>query len=166
MVALAPLLTDAPIIVLSVLLVSRLSPAILTWVGVAGAVVVLWLGVGTLRAARTATLPGKETGIARTRNELWRGVVVNALNPHPYLFWAAVGGPALVNAWRRSPGFALAFLVPFYLLLVGSKVLVAWLASRQVGRFTLVWYRRALAASGLLLLLMGGWLIWQTYAQG
>jgi threonine/homoserine/homoserine lactone efflux protein len=165
-VALAPLLTDAPIIALSVLLIGRLSPEILRWIGILGAGVVIWMGVSTLRAGRHATLPGQETKTNGTRSELWRGVVVNALNPHPYLFWATVGGPALVGGWRRSPGYALAFLIPFYGLLVGSKILLAWLVSRQAGRLNAVWYRRALAIAGLLLLLMGGWLIWQMYVQG
>jgi threonine/homoserine/homoserine lactone efflux protein len=163
-VALAPFLTDAPIIAVAVLFVNRLPAAALHWVGTAGGLVVIWLGVEILRSARDATLPGEPGTESDPRRELWRGVVVNALNPHPYLFWATVGGPALVNGWRTSPWHAFAFLVPFYVLLVGSKMAVAWLVSRQVGGLSLIWYRRALAVCGLAMLLMGGWLIWQVWA--
>jgi threonine/homoserine/homoserine lactone efflux protein len=164
-VALAPLLTDAPIIAAAVLLLNRLPPAALRWVGIAGGVVVIWLAVEILRSAREATLPGEPGAQSDPQRELWRGVLVNALNPHPYLFWATVGGPALVNGWRTSPWHALAFLLSFYALLVGSKMAIAWVVSRQAGGLTTTWYRRALAACGLILLVMGGVLIWQAWAR-
>jgi threonine/homoserine/homoserine lactone efflux protein len=163
-VALAPFVTDAPIIALAVLFVNRLPPAALRWVGTAGGVVVIWMGVEILRSARNASPPGQAGVPQDPRGELWRGVVANALNPHPYLFWATVGGPALVNGWRVSPWHALAFMVPFYAVLVGSKMVLAWLVSRQAGGLSATWYRRVLAACGLLLLGMGGWLIWQAWA--
>jgi threonine/homoserine/homoserine lactone efflux protein len=165
-VALAPFITDVPIIALSVLVIGQLSPAALRWVGTTGGLVVIWLGIEALRSARTATLPGQAETQGDPRKELWRGVLVNALNPHPYLFWATVGGPALVRGWRTGPGYALAFLVSFYLLLIGSKMLLAWLVSSQAGRLSTPWYRRALVACGLLLWIMGGLLIWQTWQSG
>jgi threonine/homoserine/homoserine lactone efflux protein len=165
-VAMAPFLTDAPIIALAVLVIDRLPPEVLRWVGVAGGLVVIWLGVEILRSAREAVLPLKPGIAGDVRRELWRGVVVNALNPHPYLFWATVGGPALVSGWRTSPWHALAFLVSFYALLVGSKVALAWLVSSQAGGLSLTWYRRALLVCGLMMLAMGGWLIWQAWGSG
>lgn len=163
-VALSPFVTDAPIILLAVLFADLLPPEALRWVGLAGALVILWLAVETFRSSRTATLPDEQGGQADPRRELWRGAVVNALNPHPYLFWATVGGPALVKGWRVSPVHALAFLVPFYVLLVGSKMIIAWLVSRRAGGLSLTWYRRVLAGCGLLLLVMAGLLIRQTWA--
>lgn len=162
-VALAPLITDAPIIALAVLLAGSLSPEALRWVGTIGGLVVIWLGIETLRAARRAVLPEKSELAADPRRELWRGVVANALNPHPYLFWATVGGPALVGGWRLSPWYALAFMLSFYTLLLGSKIAVAWLVSRQAGALSQTWYRRVLVGCGLLLLGMGLWLIWQMW---
>jgi hypothetical protein len=72
----------------------------------------------------------------------------------------------LVNGWRESPWHALAFLASFYLLLVGSKMAMAWLVSRKAGGLSLTWYRRLLLACGLLMLGMGGLLIWQTWSGG
>ena len=163
-VALSPLITDLPIITLSVLLVDLLPPGALRWVGIVGGLVVIWMGVETLRSSRHATLPAKAVAPDESRRELWRGVAVNALNPHPYIFWATVGGPALVSGWRISPGHALAFLVSFYVLLVGSEIVIAWLVSRRAGGLSLTWYRRLLAGCGLLLLAMGGLLIYQAWS--
>lgn len=165
-VAASPLLTDVPIIVLSVLLVDLLPPEVLRWVGIIGGLVVIWMGIGAIRSAPKATLPTEAEVEANPNRELWRGALVNALNPHPYLFWATVGGPILVRSWRISPWSALAFLAPFYMLLIGSKIAIAWLVSRQAGGLSLVWYRRVLAGCGLLMLGMGGWLIWQTLSGG
>jgi len=165
-VALAPFLTDAPIIVLAVLLLDRLPPEALHWVGTAGGLVVIWLAVEILRSTGQASLTGEAGTESDPRRELWRGVLVNALNPHPYLFWATVGGPTLVAGWRTSPGHALAFLVPFYALLVGSKMTVAWLVSRRAGGLSVTWYRRVLLACGLMMLVMGALLIWQAWSRG
>lgn len=76
-----------------------------------------------------------------------------------------MGGPALVAGWRISPAHVLAFLLPFYGLLVGSKIVLAWLVSRQAGGLPVIWYRRLLAGCGLLMLLFGAALIWQAWAS-
>jgi len=89
-------------------------------VGMAGAGVVLKLGTSTLRQARRAKLPAAEDGAAT--HPLGQGLVVNLLSPHPWLFWLSVGGPLLVTAWRHGAIYSGAFLLGFYGLLVGSKV--------------------------------------------
>ncbi len=162
-VALAPLVTDAPIIALSVLLAQFLPPEMLRWVGTVGGLVVIWMGVEILRSSKGASLPSDAGARVGSKRELWRGAAVNALNPHPYLFWATVGGPALVSGWRISPWYALAFLVSFYALLVGTKVIMAWLVSRSTETLSGLWFGRLLAGSGGLVLVMGVWLIWQSW---
>ena len=165
-VALAPFITDLPIIVLAVLLAGSLPPEALRWVGTVGGLVVIWMGIETVRSARGAALPEGTGDRGDSRRELWRGAAVNALNPHPYLFWATVGGPALVSGYRASPWYVLAFLGPFYVVLVGSKMVVAWVVSKQAGGLSQTWYRRVLGGCGGLMLLMGGLLIWQMWRGG
>ena len=162
-VALAPLVTDLPIIALSVLLVGSLPPEATRWLGTLGGLVVVWMGVGAIRSGGKAALPAKGEPHSGLQRELWRGIVVNFLNPHPYLFWATVGGPALVRGWRESPLHALAFVAPFYVLLVGSKAMIAWLVSRRAGGLSQLWYRRTLQGSGVLLVAMGLWLAVQSW---
>ena len=83
------------------------------------------------------------------------------LNPHPWLFWVGVGGPILIDAWRDGAIWAIGFLVIFYGLLVGLKVVLASLTARGRSFLTGVWYRRLLIASGLLLIALGVVLVWQ-----
>jgi threonine/homoserine/homoserine lactone efflux protein len=150
-VALAPLVTDVPIIVVSVLAIGRLPPEFLRWVGALGGLVVIPTSRGTT---------------VNPSRELWRGVTVNALNPHPYLFWATIGGPVLVSTWRTSPWYAVAFLASFYALLIGSKVLVAWLVSHQASGLSTAWYQRLLLGCGLVMFVVAGMLFWQAWRGG
>jgi len=159
LVAVAPFITDAPIIALSVFLLDRLPPWGLKVVTVAGGLLVIYLGVDALRAARHAQLPARAEKSRAARGQLWQGVLVNALNPHPYLFWATVGGPMLLAGWRVGTAHAAAFLLGFYTLLVGSKMIVAWLVARQAGMLSPRGYRLALAILGLAMVALGGLLI-------
>jgi len=90
---------------------------------------------------------------------LWRGAAVNALSPHPYLFWSAVGGPLILQAAAGHPAAPWLFLGAFYGLLVGSKTGMALLLGRYRDRLDdrlYVWVMRGL---GLLLALFGVLLI-------
>jgi threonine/homoserine/homoserine lactone efflux protein len=78
---------------------------------------------------------------------------VNALSPHPYLFWVAVGAPTLILAWGAGPLAAVAFLAGFYACLVGSKMLLAVIAGRPGGRLRGGAYRAVMVVLGALLLL-------------
>lgn len=161
-VAAAPLLTDLPIILLSLLVLDRLPDWTLVAVGVIGGGYVVYLGWETVRSAPQASLVRlSETGTVTTRQSLARGATVNFLNPHPYLFWATVGGPTLLAALAQDTRSAIGFLAGFYVLLVGSKIAVAALVASQSHLLNDVWYRRVLAGLGLLLMGLGLLLAWQ-----
>ncbi len=173
-VAMAPFLSDVPIILLTLLVLDRLPSWALGAVGVVGGLYVIYLGWETIRSARKVDLAQMARTAAATeavatvgrpvdtgRRSLLRGATVNALSPHPWLFWATVGGPALIAAYNQSPVQALAFLAGFYITLIGSKVAVAALIHSQSHRLNTTWYRRILVVLGLLLIGLGLLLIWQ-----
>ncbi len=120
-VALAPLLTDLPIILASVLLLQPLAgqnlPLALIHFG--GGLYLAWLGARGLRFQGADLEPANSTGSLR------RGVIANFLNPNPYLFWLTVGAPTVWDAWQHGWLAAAVFIAAFYALLVGSKVLLA-----------------------------------------
>ena len=78
-------------------------------------------------------------------------MLINWINPHPWLFWVGVGGPILVQAWRDAEWRAGAFLIGFYLLIIGTKVAVAAIVALGRNRLTQRWYRLVLGGSGGLL---------------
>jgi len=161
-VALSPLITDAPIIALALLVLDRLPDWAMTVVTIAGGLLVIYLGIDALRTARHAQLPSASDEV-NAGNELWKGTLVNALNPHPYLFWATVGGPTLLSGWRERPALGVAFLAGFYTLLLGSKVIIAWLVGSQRQRLSPRLYRAVLVVLGIALLVLGVLLIRQAW---
>ena len=164
-VAIAPFLTDLPIILVSLFVLKLLPAWSLTVLGVAGSLYVVYLGWETIRAARHASLEqlraGGQDSENLSRQSLSRGALVNLLNPHPYIFWATVGGPTLLAALDQGAAYAVAFLVGFYTLLVGSKIGIAALIHSQSRTLSTAWYRRILAALGILLIALGVWLLSQ-----
>lgn len=160
-VAIAPLLTDALIIMISVLLFRVLPPLLETGLTFFGALFLLYLGIETLRGARGATLAALTAVPQRGSEDLWRGVLVNTLSPHPWLFWISVGGPTLTSIWALGPLQALAFLAGFYIMLVGSKVALAYAVAHGRHYLTDRWYQRILVGSGLLLCGFGLLLLWR-----
>jgi threonine/homoserine/homoserine lactone efflux protein len=130
--AMAPLVTDIPIVGISLAVVSGLSgwhPA-LGLISLAGALFLVYSGYETFSSPEAAASPR----VAEPQS-LRKGVVTNFLNPHPYLFWITVGSPTAIRAWSGGAGRAVSFVAGFYLCLVGSKVVLAALADK--GRYLL-----------------------------
>jgi threonine/homoserine/homoserine lactone efflux protein len=127
-IALTPLVTDPPIILVTLALASKLAELrpLLGIVSIAGAVFVLYLAWESYRPARQ-----EAEARAEPPGSWFKGIVTNLLNPHPWLFWLTVGAAILAKAIAQSWPVAAAFLCGFYLLLVGSKVGVALLAGRS-----------------------------------
>ena len=147
--AMAPLVTDLPIIALSVMILRPLadSRAVLGVISLAGGLFVLYLARGCFRTSR---LDLADRGEAP--QSLIKGAAVNALNPHPYLFWLTVGGPAVLKAWEEGPSGAVAFVAVFSACIVGSKTLVAVVAGRSRGLLTGKTYGVVMKVLGLALL--------------
>ncbi|HEY3490445.1 MAG TPA: LysE family translocator [Candidatus Deferrimicrobiaceae bacterium] len=127
-VAIVPALTDVPIILASTFLLSRIGdfkPA-LGAVSVAGALLLCMLAYESFRSAP----PGLEVA-ADEPHSVRKGVLVNILSPHPYLFWVTVGAPMILKGWAKGPSFALAFVLGLYLCLVCSQLVLAQVAARS-----------------------------------
>lgn len=154
-VAAAPLLTDAPIIALTVLAVGSLPDGAVRSLGIAGGAVVVLFGVREMAYG----FPGGDVGEATSSGDLWRGVIVNVLSPHPWLFWALAGAPLLIDAWGDAPERAVAFLAGFYGMLVGSKVALAAVVAAGRRRLAAQWRRRLVISGGGLLVVGGAVLI-------
>jgi len=150
-VAAAPLLTDLPIVILATALVAAAAGTaggLLGAISLAGAAFVAYLGIESIRTT------GVQAGRPDEAPRSWtRGALVNALSPHPYIFWITVGAPMLIRAWADGPLAAAAFLVGFYACLVGAKMLLAVIAGRSGGRLRGGAYRAVMVVLGALLLL-------------
>lgn len=150
--ALAPLISDGPIIVVCLLLLSQVPPWMERALYSASGLFILYLAYGSWRAWRSFD-PAPQA-VQTSRQSIWKAAVMNALSPGPYIFWTLVTGPVLVAGWRASAAHGLAFLGGFYAILVAGLaaiILVFGLAARFGPRVN----HAMLGLSAIALLLFG-----------
>lgn len=147
-VALAPIITDVPIIIATCFILSKLSGfhTILGIISLAGGCFVLFMGCESLRAKGIALNIQREQPRSFTK-----GIVASALNPHPYLFWLSVGAPTMTRAMNVNNIAPLLFICGFYTLLVGSKILLAVLVGKSKAFLSGAVYKYTLRFLGLAL---------------
>jgi len=149
-IAVAPLLTDLPIILVSTFLMTKVtdSRAPFGVISLLGGLFLIYMSYETWIARRQEP----DTGAAGAQS-IWKGVITNALSPHPYLFWLTVGAPTILRGWETGPSAAVVFVAGFFGCLVGAKVLLAVLTARSKHLLTGNAYRYLMRALALLLLL-------------
>lgn len=127
-VALAPIITDLPIIILTLFILSNLSNFhnILGIISLTGGSFILFMGYESVRTK------GVELNFQEIKpKSLTKGILANALSPHPYLFWFSVGAPTMTKALSQNISASLAFIISFYAFLVGSKIVLAILIGKS-----------------------------------
>lgn len=159
-VAFSPLITDLPAILLTIFLISEITSneEIFGYISFLGGSYVIYLGVESIMNA------GKEIKLSSVKSHsLQKGVLTNFLNPHPYMFWLSVGTPLLLKAYNLSFLAAALFIFSFYLTIIGSKIIIAFVADKSRSFLTgsaYVWTLRVLGALLILLalfLIRDGW---------
>lgn len=128
--ALAPFVADLPIIFVTVFLLTQFPPWVLDLLRIGGGLFMLYIAWNTLAAYRAGAPVTAEDEAPPTRQVFIRILPIIWLSPGPWLFWATVNGPTVVQAWQISPLHALAFIAGFYLLLVGMSILLVLLFDR------------------------------------
>ncbi len=144
---------------LLVVILGRVPLVVLNWLALVGGAFVIYLGIETVRAIGSEVTINTKAGSGRV---LLSAVATNFLNPHPYLFWATVGSALLFQSYAVGGITAsLAFLISFYVLLVGAKLAIALLVSRSQSWLTGRSYHLLVVGSGVLLTGLGVLLIWE-----
>jgi len=149
-VALAPLATDIPIVLLAVFILSKLShlEAIFGVTAICGGLFILYLAYESIRTT------GVKLDLAEENpKSLRKGIIANALSPHPYIFWITVGTPIIMKALADSPQSATAFIGSFYFFLIGTKVVLAIIVGKSSSFLKGKIYIYSMRVLGLLLLM-------------
>ena len=119
--ALAPLLSDAPIIAAALLVLTQVPDEMVRYLHFAGALFLFYLTrAAWLSWRRPATT--EETGDRAVQRTVFKAALVNFLNPNPWLAWSLVLGPLFLKGYREQPAQGLALLVGFYLTMIVSLV--------------------------------------------
>ena len=127
-IAMAPLITDLPIILLTYFIFSKLFQfnIILAITSLSGGIFFTYLGYEAIKTK------GPESGLQNQNpDSLKKGITANLLNPHPYVFWLTIGIPTAFKAYETSLTTVILYFLLFYVMLVGSKVVIAWLVERS-----------------------------------
>lgn len=156
--ALAPLVSDGPIILLCLLILSQVPAWMQRALHLAGGLFILYLAYGTYKAWRNfdSNAPQAEsTG----QQSVFKAALMNALNPNPYIFWTLITGPILLAGWRETPVHGLGFLAGFYVTMIASLaaiILVFGTAARLGPKFN----RTLLGISAIALFFFGLYQLW------
>ena len=127
-VASVPVVTDLPIVLVSILVLAQLSKSdlILGIISILGALFILYL------AYESISVKGIDLNLHHVEAQSFRkGIVTNFLNPHPYVFWMTVGAPMILKAYKVNFLSAVLYVGGFYVFLVGSKMIVALLVDQS-----------------------------------
>lgn len=163
-VALAPLISDPPIVIVIVLLLDQMPANFLRVVSVLGGFYVLYLAWGLLRQWRSGSQNEPDLEGAQN-NSLRKAITMNLLSPGPYTFWTLVNGPILLSALDESIWAGIGFLLGFYGVFIGGMIGIA-LVFDQARRLGPRVVRGLILASILILILFGGLLIWRGLTGG
>ncbi len=157
--ALAPLLSDAPIVLLVLFVLSRVPNSFQRILHLVSGLFILYLARGAYIAWRDYD----PADLARPVSDrtLLKATAMNLINPNPYIYWSLVAGPAFLAGWHETPAYGIGFLVSFYATLVSGFALTILLfgtAQRlgpRVSRALLGVSAVALAGFGLYQLWLG-----------
>lgn len=151
-VAAVPLLTDTPIVFGSIYLLSEVKQLdnVFAAVSIIGAIFLTYFGIDSLR-----TKPEIEDGKKISKiSSVQKAIIANYLNPNPYVFWIAIGGPLFVGALAVNVWNAVVFIISFYFMLVGSKVIVVLIGGKMSSFFTSGKYHYLIHISGVLIIIL------------
>ncbi len=129
--AFAPLISDGPIAVVSILLLNILPETFRNLLQLAGGVLLLYFAWNAYRHWRDDQVIEFEDSES-TPKTIFQAALINLLNPNPYLGWSLVMGPAVLAAWDKSPGTAATLLLAFYITMIGTSMVMIFLMGRAL----------------------------------
>jgi threonine/homoserine/homoserine lactone efflux protein len=156
--ALAPLISDAPIILLCVLVLSQVPEWFQRFLFIAGGIFVLYLAYGTYK-----TWKNFDENQSQTESKidgLPKAVMMNFLSPGPYIFWSLVTGPILVKGWREMPIHGISLLLGFYISFISALMLIIFIFGTAAKAGPKV-NRAMLGISAVALFFFGLYQLWQ-----
>ena len=160
--AFAPLISDGPIALIALLILSYLPDSFQEILQIAGGLLLLYFAWSAFRNWKTDQTSNPEISTSTPATVL-QAALVNLLNPNPYLGWSLVMGPAVLLAWGENPFFAISLLGVFYLVMISTSMVLILLMGttgllNQRGRRTLLLISALLLAGlGIYYLGTGGW---------
>lgn len=159
LMGLAPLVSDGPIVVATLLLLSQVPGWFQRALQIVGGLFVLYLAYSAYQTWKNfqADVP---PALPSRNNDLLRAATMNLLSPGPYIFWSTVIGPLVIQAWEISTWSALALVGIFYAAMISLNMVLILLFG-QAARFGNQVRKAMLGLSVLALAGFGVYQLWQ-----
>ncbi|MBU0528575.1 LysE family transporter [bacterium] len=130
--AFAPIISDIPIFIIVFFLLTKLPPTFLNVLRIIGGLFLFYLSYRTFNSWKHYSYNNNNGNSIGT---FFNAVLVNLLNPNPYIGWSLIMGPMVLEAWNKTPSFAITLVVCFYLTMIISLIGLIFLFSyaRSIG---------------------------------
>lgn len=152
-----PIISDLPAIIITTFLLGKFPLWILQIISLIGGFFVLYLAWGLWKQWKAAS--HKSANIPELQHRSFRrALVMNLFNPNPYIFWALVLGPILINLIHQSWLHASVFMLGFYGVFLGTELAIIILFHQTLRLGPRV-VRSIQLVSILILVVFGGLLI-------
>jgi threonine/homoserine/homoserine lactone efflux protein len=153
----APLMSDVPIIVLVLFVLTNIPHEVLRVFQCFGGLFLLYLAYNAYKTWRKFNQSDKQD-VSHQQN-FFKAIIVNLLNPSPYLGWSLVMGPLLIKGWIDNPVNGIVLLIGFYgSMIIYSIVMVVLFAA--TGNFGLRVNRISIGISVIALVIFGFYQLW------
>jgi threonine/homoserine/homoserine lactone efflux protein len=129
----APLISDLPIIILVLLVLTNVPQEVLSTLQCFGGLFLLYLAFNAYKSWRTFNQIDKQD-VSNQRN-LFKAVIVNLFNPNPYLGWSLVMGPILIKGWSENASNGIVLLIGFYcsMIIYSIVMVILFAATKNLG---------------------------------
>jgi threonine/homoserine/homoserine lactone efflux protein len=130
----APLMSDLPVIILVLLILTKVPHEVLLILQWFGGVFLLYLAFNAYKTWHNFD-QNMNQDIPPQQN-IFKAVMINFLNPNPYLAWSLVMGPLLIKCWGENPVFGIILLIGFYgsMIVYSMVMVVIFAAARTFGQ--------------------------------
>lgn len=118
--ALAPLMSDGPIVLLVLLVLTQMPDWFVAALRFGGGFFLLFLAYKAYRSAREMMVTAVADSPAPKKQSIREAALMNMLSPNAYIFWSTIAGPIFLEGWRQAPSHGLAFMLGFYGALIGG----------------------------------------------
>jgi threonine/homoserine/homoserine lactone efflux protein len=158
--AFAPVLSDIPVIILVLLILTNLPSGLLKFLQIGGGLLLLYLAYSSFKSyLNFEKLDKSETD--KDDRTLFKAVLVNIMNPNPYIGWSLIMGPLFIKGYAEAPVKGIALIAGFYITIIicqAAIIIIFGLARNfgsRIARITLGIASAGLAAFGVYMLWQG-----------
>jgi threonine/homoserine/homoserine lactone efflux protein len=156
--AFGPLISDLPVILVVLLLLTNVPSHFISILQIAGGLFLLYLAFNAYKTWKNFDSPKPPTPHSNQQT-LLSAVLVNLLNPNPYLGWSLILGPLLLKGWHQNPVNGIVLLASFYVTLTIGMVITILVFS-AAGKFGSHLNRLLIAISVIALSCFGLYELW------